>query len=484
MHSQRTLTRASATAVLSTLLLMACSQAPNAPAGRTRLPEASSPRPNLQALSVGAFVTSDLTTPGNSPTVLAQTLVGSGVTISSASFTGAPQAGGSFMGGLGIIDFGAGVVLSSGNIADIRGPNDSGSVTTAYGNPGDIDLANLSGVNTTDAARLDFQFTPDADTVYFSYVFSSEEYDEFVGSQFNDVFAFYVNGQNCATIGSPAVPVTVNTVNQGTNSSLYVKNNNPAMLNTQMDGLTVTLTCEAPVNKNTLNTLSLRIADGSDYSLDSAVMIKAGSFSTTPPAGDTTPPTITITTPTAGAQYTLGQFVLAAFTCTDEAGGSGVASCVGSTANGAALNTATIGPKTLKVNAADTSGNTASKSANYSVVYPFTGFFQPVDNLPAVNTVKAGSSIPVKFSLGGNQGLNIFAPNFPTSTQMTCDASAIIDPIEETVTAGGSSLSYDAVTNQYVYVWKTDKAWANTCRKLMVKFADGTERVAHFRFSR
>src|SRR5439155_10377852 len=47
------------------------------------------------------------------------------------------------------------------------------------------------------------------------------------------------------------------------------------------------------------------------------------------------------------------------------------------------------------------------------LVFNFTGFFQPVDNPPVYNRVKAGSGIPVKFSLGGDQGLDIFATDFP-----------------------------------------------------------------------
>jgi hypothetical protein len=58
------------------------------------------------------------------------------------------------------------------------------------------------------------------------------------------------------------------------------------------------------------------------------------------------------------------------------------------------------------------------------------------------------------------------------------------DAVEETLTAGGSTLTYDAVAGQYVYVWKTDKAWAGTCRQLQVKFADGTVQLANFSFTR
>jgi len=116
------------------------------------------------------------------------------------------------------------------------------------------------------------------------------------------------------------------------------------------------------------------------------------------------------------------------------------------------------------------------------VLYSFSGFFRPVDNPPVLNSVKAGSGVPVKFSLGGDEGLDIFATGYPSSQKINCDTSAPLDIIEETVTAGSSSLSYDPIADQYVYVWKTDKAWANTCRQLVAKLNDGTEHVANFKF--
>src|SRR5439155_2076164 len=86
--------------------------------------------------------------------------------------------------------------------------------------------------------------------------------------------------------------------------------------------------------------------------------------------------------------------------------------------------------------------------------FAFAGFFQPVDNLPALNTVKAGSGIPAKFSLGGNQGLSIFAAGSPTSGQVACDPAAPQDAIEQTVTAGSIFLSDTVTTETYTYVWK------------------------------
>jgi hypothetical protein len=117
-----------------------------------------------------------------------------------------------------------------------------------------------------------------------------------------------------------------------------------------------------------------------------------------------------------------------------------------------------------------------------AATYSFTGFFQPVDNLPTLNITSAGSGIPVKFSLGGDQGLGIFAAGYPASSPIQCDASQPGAVIEETVSAGNSSLSYDAATDQYNYVWKTQRAWKGTCRMLVVRFSDNSQSFAKFRF--
>lgn len=146
-----------------------------------------------------------------------------------------------------------------------------------------------------------------------------------------------------------------------------------------------------------------------------------------------------------------------------------------------------VGPQTLTANftPTDTANyNLASKSVVVTVVsgFNFVGFFQPVDNAPIVNTVAAGSAIPVKFSLTGNWGLSIFATGYPASQAIACSSGTPTSDIEETVNAGASSLSYDATTDRYTYVWKTDKTWKGTCRKLILKFSDGTTREALFQF--
>ena len=142
-----------------------------------------------------------------------------------------------------------------------------------------------------------------------------------------------------------------------------------------------------------------------------------------------------------------------------------------------------VGTTAIHCQATDTAGNTATSTFNVIVSYAFAGFFSPVDNLPVVNTVQAGQSIPVKFSLGGYQGMAIFAAGYPKSIVMTCGASAQ-DAVEETGTAGASTLTFDPATGRYHYVWKTEKAWSGTCRQLQVKFADGKVQVANFFFKK
>lgn len=141
-----------------------------------------------------------------------------------------------------------------------------------------------------------------------------------------------------------------------------------------------------------------------------------------------------------------------------------------------------VGTTTVNVTATDGAGTQGTCSFTVTVLYDFIGFFQPVDNLPTINVAKAGSAIPMKWGLGGYKGMYIFAAGYPASGMIPCDSMPNADVIEETVMAGGSSLNYDAASGQYIYVWKTDKAWVNTCRQLVVKLNDGMYHRANFRF--
>jgi hypothetical protein len=140
----------------------------------------------------------------------------------------------------------------------------------------------------------------------------------------------------------------------------------------------------------------------------------------------------------------------------------------------------TFGAYAVTIRVTDKDGGTGSNSVTHDVVFNWTGFFNPIDNLPAWNSNKAGSAIPVKFSLGGNKGMNIFASGYPQSVQVACDGEAVLGVPLALVNPGGSSMSYGG--GQYNFVWKTDKSWAGTCRRLIVKLVDGTLHSANFLF--
>ncbi len=236
------------------------------------------------------------TTAINGTTVTAETLAqsllgaGSGITINSATYTGDNLASGLFTGGTGIIGFNSGIVLTSGHASFVTGPNNSGSFSVNNTAGGDADLnAIVAPRVTNDASVLEIEFTPDGNKITFSYVFGSEEYNEFVNSSFNDVFAFFVNGVNAALIPGTNVPVTINNVNCGNpfdaaslnpNCQYYINNSGAgsAGLDTQLDGLTKVLFIAADVNPGVVNKLKIAIADTSDSALDSAVFIQGGTL--------------------------------------------------------------------------------------------------------------------------------------------------------------------------------------------------------------
>jgi len=111
----------------------------------------------------------------------------------------------------------------------------------------------------------------------------------------------------------------------------------------------------------------------------------------------------------------------------------------------------------------------------------FTGFLPPINNV-RTTPIHPGKGVPIQFILGGYRGLDIFAAGSPYSVGINCPLSAGTGEVLLTDTAGNSGLSYDPTTDTYTYVWKTDKAWAGTCRRLVVAFGDGSVRTADFAF--
>jgi hypothetical protein len=145
-----------------------------------------------------------------------------------------------------------------------------------------------------------------------------------------------------------------------------------------------------------------------------------------------------------------------------------------------------VGTTTVNCSAEDAAGNVATGSFEVRVLYDFGngsggGFSEPVSS-SALNEVKAGAGVPVKFGLGGDFGLDIFAAGYPTSRTISCETGLPTEPVEETVAVSASGLRYDTSTGQYIYSWRTDKAWSGTCRELVLKLKDGSEHPAKFVF--
>ncbi len=266
--------------------------------------------PALLALSFSANAAFIVDTNANAE-ALAQNLLGSGITLVGVStYTGSSQAAGTFTGfttgtytnpvtGVtGKVDINSGIVLSTGRVSDIARTFDGGANSELY-TAGDAALSDIAGYNTNDAAILEFSFIPDKDQLFFQFVFASTEYPEWVNSSYNDVFGFFVNGNNIAVLPDGTTPITINSINVGkptgtaaSNPQFFTNYSQAGVTPYNLGGSTILLTATANVRANEVNTFRVAIADASDYALDSAVFLGAGSFSTEepPPVGEVPEP--------------------------------------------------------------------------------------------------------------------------------------------------------------------------------------------------
>ena len=216
---------------------------------------------SLAAGSASALVVSA----SNDANALANALTGTGVTISNATLSAASDTGaGTFTGGAGAIGFDKGVLLTTGTVNCAPGPNNQSACTG-------------SGSTTS----LQFDFTSDTGNVFFKYVFASEEYNEWVGSAFNDLFQLKLNGANIALLPGTGGVVSINNVNKNSHSAFFL-DNTVLGLDVQYDGLTTVLVAQASGLVG-LNHFEFLIKDEGDSSLDSGVFIEAGTFGGTNP---------------------------------------------------------------------------------------------------------------------------------------------------------------------------------------------------------
>lgn len=185
-----------------------------------------------------------------------------------------------------------GVILSTGNAADAVPPNASSSTSSTISTGTDSLLATLvPGFDINDAVIIEFDYIPYTNVVSFDYIFASEEYPEFVNSSFNDVFGFFVSGENpydsipynyknIALIPNTNLSVTIDNVNHNTNSSFYIAGNTSNAC--EYDGRTVVLEANLNVVPFTTYHFKIAIADAGDSSYDSAVFLRKESFSAYP----------------------------------------------------------------------------------------------------------------------------------------------------------------------------------------------------------
>ena len=236
-------------------------------------------------------------------------LLGTGVQISNVNYVGSPGSIGYFNGANTNIGLDEGVILTTGTIANNpagpHGPNNQASAGVSLNGGGFTKLdALVNGSSTFDATILEFDFIPFSDTVKFNYVFASEEYPEFVNSEFNDVFAFFISGpgipggeKNMALIPGTNDPVAINNVNNGFNNNgncmncaYYVNNGNgstfPENSNNyyvQYDGFTTPLQAISAVECGETYHLIIAIADVGDGLYDSGIFLEANSLSSESP---------------------------------------------------------------------------------------------------------------------------------------------------------------------------------------------------------
>ncbi|HKR05558.1 MAG TPA: choice-of-anchor L domain-containing protein [Bacteroidia bacterium] len=251
---------------------------------------------------ISATVSGQLSvTTGVTPATMVNTILGSGVTVSNVTYTGAANARGTFTWGTtGNGGFANGILLTSGSatvaaLANTQsGQGQDNQLATT-----DAQLNTLTTGQTQDVCKLEFDFSVASDSVAFSYIFASEEYSDYVNTPCNDVFGFFISGpgitgqKNIAIVPgtNPPVSMTINNVNNGLAAhgvpppgpceycQYFMDNTVPVAYTTAYDGLTTTLVAGSLVQPCATYHIKLAIGDVCDGIFDSGVFLKANSFS-------------------------------------------------------------------------------------------------------------------------------------------------------------------------------------------------------------
>ncbi|UWQ91299.1 Hint domain-containing protein [Aliisedimentitalea scapharcae] len=220
-------------------------------------------------------------------TAMAEAIFGDGATVVSASYSGWSQSSAIYSNGdalaPGATPGDTGVILSTGRASHFTrsggDPNRSASTSTnTSGQNNNPDFNAAAGTNTYDASYLDVSFIPTGSLMTMQFVFSSEEYPEYTDSLYQDFVGVWVNGTQ-VELGIGDGDTDPGNVNSSTNENLFLDNTGDAY-NTEMDGLTVTMTLTMNVIPGVVNTIRIGIADVTDSSYDSNLLIAANSVQT------------------------------------------------------------------------------------------------------------------------------------------------------------------------------------------------------------
>lgn len=222
---------------------------------------------------------------------LAEVFLGEGVRIFNVKVHGNSSSMGAFTARNSNFPLEEGIVLSTGRASAIARQNLSGKTTTSMreGMGSDPDLSRMVTRQVFNCTVLEFDFIPMFDSLYFDYVFGSEEYPEYVGSPYNDVFCLLLYGPNLkkplnlARVGNPSTTVMINHVNHKRNKEFFQPNwkfdsTELVPYTIEYDGFTTALTASCPVVRGKMHHLKIAIGNVNDFSYDSGVFLRAGSF--------------------------------------------------------------------------------------------------------------------------------------------------------------------------------------------------------------
>ena len=238
-----------------------------------------------------------------------QNLFGFCVEVFDLSFTGSPDAFGAFSYNGDELGLDEGIIISTGDVVSAVGPNEQSQVTTQFYTAGDQDLNSLTEYLTFDACVIEFDFLASSDNLLAcEFVFASEEYPEFIGSMFNDIFGFFISEpyedifgdqdpnfsqemQNIAYFPGTQLPISINNINPTNNPDYYVDNcsqtNNDELqyvaanyegADIEYDAFSIPISLEAEIKKDVLYHLKIAIADASDPKFDSSLFLRSNSF--------------------------------------------------------------------------------------------------------------------------------------------------------------------------------------------------------------